>query len=37
MELIRKALMVHVDKVPSQVDMIQVVPDRLDFILRERK
>lgn len=33
----RKALMVHVDKVPSQVDMIQVVPDRLDFILRERK
>ena len=33
----RKALMVHVDKVPSQVDMIQVVPGRLDFILCERK
>ena len=33
----RKSLVLHVDKVPSQVDMIQVVPARLDFILRERK
>lgn len=32
-----QTLTVHVSNVPSQVDMIQVVPDRLDFILRERK